>query len=268
MADPKAKELVKKEEAGLPAVIDFVADSGAGFEDSDKESYAIPFLSILQSGSPQCKRSDGAYIKGAEEGMLYNSVTGEVTSGDEGILVVPCYYTRNFIEWIPRSDGGGINGTHTVAEAEILSKTLKTIKVMDNGKEKEIQVLPNGNTLSDTRNHYLIHIKPNGDICPLVAGMSSSQIKASKKWMTLMQGIRIQGKEAPMFSQIYKITTIPLKNNEGSWYGFKIDHVKQIDNVEIYNAAKEFRELVKSGNVKIDGQETDISPSSADPEAM
>jgi hypothetical protein len=77
----------------------YVEDAGAGFEDADANAYAIPFLQILQSGSPQCKKSDGAYIKGAEEGMFYNTVTQELYDGDEGVVVIPCHYMQRFVEW-------------------------------------------------------------------------------------------------------------------------------------------------------------------------
>lgn len=267
MATKEEKKVAKKEE-NLPAAIDFAADAGAGFEDSDKDSFAIPFLSILQSGSPQCKRSDGAYIPGAQEGMMFNSVTNEVIDGDKGILVIPAYYNRNFIEWIPRGEGGGIAGVHTVPEADELSKTLRTITVVDNGKEKEVQVLDNGNTLSDTRNHYLLIVNEDGSTSPVVCGMSSSQIKESKKWMTMMQGIKINGVEAPMMSQIYRITTVPKSNNEGSWYGFKIDHVEQIKDATQYQDAKKFRELIKSGAAEIDKQAGSSNPSGSDSDEM
>ena len=71
--------LKKKEEAALPAMMaeSFAADAGSGFENADKDSYAIPFIKLLQSMSPQCKKSNGAYIQGAEEGMLFNTVTEE-----------------------------------------------------------------------------------------------------------------------------------------------------------------------------------------------
>ena len=50
-------------------------EAGSGFEEATSDSYAVPFLQVLQSGSPQCKKSDGKYIKGAEEGMIFNTVT-------------------------------------------------------------------------------------------------------------------------------------------------------------------------------------------------
>jgi len=57
---------------------DFSGFAGEGFQGLGKDDLAIPFLVILQSGSPQLKRSEGEYIPGAAEGMLYNSVTRQL----------------------------------------------------------------------------------------------------------------------------------------------------------------------------------------------
>ena len=47
-------------------------DAGTASENMTADDMLIPRLRILQSGSPQVKKSEGAYIKGAEEGCAYN----------------------------------------------------------------------------------------------------------------------------------------------------------------------------------------------------
>lgn len=65
----------KKEVVAATAneVVPIVYDSemlsqGTGLEEAGVGDYAIPFLRVLQSMSPQLKKSDGQYIQGAEEG--------------------------------------------------------------------------------------------------------------------------------------------------------------------------------------------------------
>ena len=86
------KAVTKKAQASVPStqVMDFEADSGAGFEGADSQSFAIPYLIILQSNSPQVDEDDGKYIKGAKVGMFLNTVTGEIFDGKEGVNLVPC----------------------------------------------------------------------------------------------------------------------------------------------------------------------------------
>lgn len=236
-------EIAKVQEADLPMALDFSADAGAGFEEADQKSYAIPFLRVLQSGSPQVKKSDGAYIKGAEEGFLFNTVTGEVVDGTDGITIVPCHYSRNYLEWSPRESGGGLIATHDVAEGEEILRTCHK-------GEKGEDLTPEGNVIQDVRNHYVLVVKKDGGYEPALLSLSTTQIKKSKKWMSLMRNIRIQGQPAPMFSQQYKLTTVPESNDKGSWFGVKFEHIGSITSAEIYQAAKDFRNMVRSGAVK------------------
>lgn len=97
MAASKKKAVSKKEKVtALPAVLmeGFEGDAGGGMEGTDFDSFAVPFLVVLQSMSPQCKKSDGAYIEGAEEGMIFNTASGEVFDGEEGVMLVPFAYRR------------------------------------------------------------------------------------------------------------------------------------------------------------------------------
>lgn len=238
-----AKNDVATKEKDELAVINFDEDMGAGFEEADQSSFAIPFLAVLQSGSPQCKRSDGAYIKGAEEGMFYNNVSQEIFSGEDGVLVVPCHYTRTYNEWTPRGEGGGLVAVHSAVEGErLLTECTKG--------EKNENITPDGTILNDTRNHYLLLVKEDGSYEPVFMPLASTQITQSRKWMTKMNNIRINGNIAPMFSQVYRLVTIPRSNEDGSWYVMDAKHEKQIDNVELYKAAKAFRDQVKSGQAK------------------
>lgn len=245
-----AKSEVVKPEANEVALAamqqQFAADANAGFEEADASAYAIPFLQILQSGSPQCKKSDGKYIKGAEEGMFFNTVTQEITSGEEGITVIPCHYTQRFVEWRPREAGGGFVAEHLPTDP-VVGTTQKD--------EKGRDLLPNGNTLVDTRNHYVLVVGGDGSLTPALISMSSTQSKVSRQWMSKMQGIKMKNAEgafvtAPMASRKYKLTTIPRQNDKGSWYVYNVELAGIVDDMAAYNAAIEFRNAVRAGEAQ------------------
>lgn len=252
----KTEVAVKAETAVAIADDVYSADAGSGFEETSQESYAIPFLSILQSGSPQVKKSDGAYIKGAEEGMLFNSVTQEVY-GDEGVEVIPCHYTQRFIEWGLRESGGGFFGEYSPNDP-IVSQTERD----DKGRN----MLPNGNQLSDTRNHYVL-IRRNGQLSPAIMSLSSSQIKASKRWMSMMQGMKQKNpvtgmfEIAPMFSHWYRVKTVAQSNDKGSWFGYKFELGGKVTDEAEYLEAKAFNHTVKSGLAKVERRMDIESPS-------
>ena len=219
-------------------------DAGAGFEEASSTSYAIPFLQILQSMSPQCKKSDGAYIKGAEEGMLFNTVTQEVFDGEQGIIVIPCHFSQRYVEWKARETGGGFVKEHQSGSVPETSKD-------DKGRD----ILPNGNTLVDTRNHYVMIETKDGGLTPAIIAMTSTQLKKSRQWMSKMQGIKIKDKAgnfvtAPMMSRKYKLTTVPESNEKGSWYGFKTELEGLVEDVAEYKAAQEFRNAVRQGQAQ------------------
>lgn len=236
-----SKEIEKRQSTDVVA-IDFAADLGAGFEEADGSAYAIPFLKILQSGSPECKKSDGAYIKGAEEGFFFNTVTHTI---HEELLVIPCYYTHTYVEWGDRISGGGFKASYPASQgAELLAKCQKNEKYQD--------VLPNGNLLVDSRNHYLLLTYPDLSFEPALLVLSSTQIKKSRRWMTMMQNVRINGQTAPMFSQQYLLSTVAESNDKGSWFGLNVQHAGPVAQPRQYAAARDFRDSIRQGQVSVE----------------
>jgi hypothetical protein len=260
---PQPTEVTKVGPSELPAVNPmedmFAGDAGGGFESTDAETYAIPFFMILQKGSPQCDEDDGAFIEGAKPGMLFNSVSQELYDGAKGVLVVPAYFQRMMVEWVPRDSGGGMRGMHKPEEPGI-----QNLPRDDRGRF----TLPNGNYLADTRYHFCVLLKEDGNFEPVVISMSSTQIKKSRQWMTKMQGIKIPlptGKKItpPMFSHVYKLTTVSESNDQGSWKGWKVelDHRITPDEVEFYEAAKVFKKQVETNKAQVS---TEPAPGSAE----
>ena len=248
-ATPAAKNLPTTRAATTVGhALDYAADAGAGFEGAGREAFAIPFLGVLQSMSPQCKKSDGAYIKGAEEGMLFNTVTNEVFDGSEGVEIIPCAFTQTFVEWATRESGGGF-----IAEYDAVSGTALRGNCKRDDKNRDI--LPNGHQLNDHRNHYVLFKDADGNWQPALMSLSSTQIKASRNWMSAMQRIcTTQG--VPMFALHYQLTTVPQQNDKGSWYGVQFAHIGLVDDEEAYSAAKAFYTQAKTGGVKTSPRET------------
>ena len=247
--DDKPQETLPatKEEAGLPTVINFEEDAGAGFEDADASCFAIPFMRMLQSGSPQCKKMDPAYIKGAEEGDMINTVTGELYKGEHGVMIIPVHLIHKYNLWAPKR--GGFKGSLSPAEYATAAKHKETIQSEQGPREVEVHTA-SGNIITDTREHYVLICQPNGTTVPALVSLASTQLKRSKKWSTLMDGIKLaSGKTAPMFSQIYMITPEAESNDSGSWVSYHIEHVKEVTNPNAYAAAKKLQSMIRTGAV-------------------
>ena len=77
-------ELDLKQETNVvkfdPSII--LEDAGTASENMTNDDMLIPRLRILQALSPQVSKADGAYIKGAEAGCIFDNVTNEFIDGE------------------------------------------------------------------------------------------------------------------------------------------------------------------------------------------
>ena len=71
-------QVAEKKSAGLPLKTMFEEDAAKGLGAIGQEDLALPFLKILGQLSPEVNKRDGKYVEGAEPGMIYNSVSGEL----------------------------------------------------------------------------------------------------------------------------------------------------------------------------------------------
>lgn len=255
---------VKEEKSTAVAIAaDFEAFAGMGMEQATTEDLSIPFLRILAQLSPQVNKRDGAYVEGAEPGSIYNTVSNEAYSGEDGVMVIPCYYSRKYVEWKPREKGGGFVGSYGATDP-IVNTTYRD----DRGND----VLPNGNLLTNTAQFFVILLHPTLGPQRCLITMSSTQLKKARKWMTQMQSLTATGKNGnlftlPMMSQVYKLRTVEERNDKGSWFGWEISRVGPVEDKNLFNLAVEFSKSVAKGEVQVKeehGREESSRPSHAD----
>jgi len=241
----KENNVVKKEEAGAIAVVNFEDDSGKGLGNIGHDDLALPFLKILGQLSPEVNKIDGKYVAGAEPGMIYNSVTGELFNGDKGVNIIPCHYKLEYIEWRDRGEGSGAPVAIHSSSSDIMSKTTRGSDYKDR--------LPNGNYLDKTAQHFVL-ITGDSPSTALIA-MKSTQLKISRKWNSMMQGIKLKGKNGlftpASFSHIYQLKTVQQKNDKGTWFGWEVSKVGAVDNAAVYQQAKSFAESVSKGDIEV-----------------
>ena len=100
-------QVAKRENAGALATNVFEADAGQGIANIKQEDLALPFLKVLGQLSPEVNTRDAKYVKGAQPGMIINTVTAELYDGEKGIEILPVYYKRQYIEWQDRGESKG-----------------------------------------------------------------------------------------------------------------------------------------------------------------
>lgn len=263
-----SKKAVAKKEEMLPAVaFDFEADAGAGMEGTDSDSFAIPFLRILQKLSPQCDEANAEFVEGAKAGMLFNSVSGKLYDGKAGVHFLPCAFQRRFIQWAPKGSEGGFKGEFLPEEITAMRTEGKIVELdgrlylpddAGNVSEKKCD------TFADTRSHFGLVVDSEGEVAAALMPLSSTQIKKSKRLMSILNEAKVQGSSdlvtPPTWMNKVKLTTVLESNDQGSWYGAKFEADGFIDSKDLYEAGKQFHDAVSKGQAQANFAEGDDTP--------
>lgn len=245
---------------------DWSQEETTGFESTNQSDLGIPFLQIIQSGSPEFDKKHDDYpskkIEGIQEGDIINSLTREIlyVTEEDPLLFVPCYAEKLYPEFKPRGSNGGFVQVHR--DASILNRCKRNEKnkdVLQDGAGK-------GNEIITT--HYIYGFAQNseGSWDKAVIGMTSTQLKNARRFLNMMQSIKCNGKTPPMFSHIYELSTKVEKNNEGSWMGWNFATHRMLNpNVaEDRELVMEARETAKSFKEQILALESKTTPALED----
>lgn len=263
-----ASKKPKAAAAAVPAVkpsdlpahgINFAADAGAGMESADADSFAIPFLRVLQSNSPQCDRADGEFIDTAEPGMIFDTVSRRLYDGSDGVRLILCYFERRFAHWGPRGTEGGYRGDVTVAEAA--EREAKGLLVRDGPrlliaeKPGEAPHPKKADYLMDTRNHFVLIVDEDGPRRALLP-LASTQIKKSRALITQLSDLRVDGVAPPTFASLLRMTTMAESNDEGNWYGVRFERIGWVPDPDLYQFARKFYQDIRKGKVRVEPEST------------
>ncbi len=238
-------DVTKKSNTNVSNILDDILETAGEGVDYETSELQIPFIRVIQALSPQIKKSDAAFIKGAEQGDLFNTVTGEVWKGEEGINVIPCYQETKHLEFTPRDQGGGFVGELPAGDPNILKTTRQGAK----------ETLPSGNELVKSDQHYCMVLNKDGSAQPAIVDMKSTQLKISRRWKTQIAMQKIPDKNGVMrtpalFATIWNLKTVEESNDMGTWYNYTIEKVDLVKDKNLFIDAKNFRSSVESGAAK------------------
>ena len=112
--------------------------------------------------------------------------------------------------------------------------------------------LPNGNYIEKTASHFVI-VSGDSPSTALIS-MKSTQLKISRKWNSMMSGIKMKGANGMFtpasFSHIYKLKTTQMSNDKGTWFGWEVSKVGPVTDKGLYDQAKSFSASISKGSVK------------------
>jgi hypothetical protein len=252
-----ANNVTEKKSTEVADAIDmswFEADAGKGNESIGQDDLALPFLKILSGLDPILDS-----LETARKGDIYNTVSGAVYKGKEGIRVIPCAYQRRYIQWAPRGSGTGAP-IAIFGPSETRPKTERSSE--DN---KDYVVGGDGSYLEETAQHFVVILNADGSAETALISMKSTQLKKSRKWNSMIAGVTMQGANGPFnpprYSTIFKLVSKEEQNSKGSWHGWEMSMEGTVSDKAIFSRCKAFCESVEDGDIVAKHSEEDV-PSS------
>jgi len=249
-ADHQPTDLMVVKEADDAMLAEF---AGQGNENVAAVDTAIPLLVVLQSMSPQTKRTEAAYVPGATEGLLFNTLTQEIYG--ETVEVIDCHFLPVEAEWTPRTKGGGFRGVYPVNDPIVATAT-------EDPERRGSFTLPNGNNLVHTAQHYVL-VKGARGWSPAVMPLKGTHLKRSRRLNALLTAVVLtdaygnaltskpgQVLYAPRFAHVVKVSLIPERNDQGSWFSPTFELVRRVTAAEL-GLAKAFRDTIARGEVEV-----------------
>ena len=243
-------QVTKKEKSDVALTGMFEEDANTSFSNMGSEDFALPFLRVLGQLSPETNKRDAKYVEGAEPGMIFNTVTKQLYDGEKGVSVIPCYYKREYVEWSDRGEGTSAPVAIHSVDSGIIKDATRDASYKDR--------LPNGNYLENTASYFVTI----DDGTSALISMKSTQLKVSRSWNSMMNSIKLKGKNGmftpAMYSHVYNLKTVQQSNDKGTWFGWTVEKVGPVQDKDLYEAAKSFASSVNKGDVtaKHGGDET------------
>ena len=218
------------------------AGDGSYYDPSEMQ---IPFIRVLQALSPQLNKNKPEFIKGASNGDIYNTVTAEYWAGGDGITVIPVYQETKYLEFVPRTQGGGYKGERHPSDPDLQSTH----------REGSKELLPYGNELVKSDQHFCLILADDGSYQPAIIDMKATALKVSRRWKTQIAMQKVKSPKGQMitpalYATMWKLAAVEESNDQGSWYNWSVEKVGLVQSSELFREAKALRESVSSGAMK------------------
>ena len=199
-------------------------NAGAGLDELDATS-KMPLLNIIQQMSPQLVEEDDKYIDGAKAGNVFFSPTGELI--DLPIEIIPVAFRTMYVEWKPKTLGGGMVGMHP------LSIQGRKDLGYDQGRKGQYDEWLGENELKKTT--YVMGIANiGGEQTDVMLALAVTGQKVSRKWQDEIRKFRYDGDLADtppaVFARAFQLGTVRETNaNDQSYFNWKLSEPRVLD---------------------------------------
>ena len=215
-------ELVQN--ANLPSYIK--QGENRGSENVSKDDLQIPRIDILQGLSPQINRKKDSYIEGAEIGMMFNTVTGQLYPSE--IFFTPITFVKRFLVWVNRKKdpAGGLRG--------VFDDEAKAEEFLDTHEDAEkLELVP-------TAEHLVLL----DDGTEVILSMAKSKMKVSRKFNSQ---VRLNGNDR--FSRRYRLSVVDDLSAKGEFKNFRISEAGYPTEDVYRNAERIYEEIAQGSRI-------------------
>jgi hypothetical protein len=232
--------VVKQEGGGEVAVPEYLQKyMNKGTEHITKDDLQIPRLALAQGLSPQLIPDKAEYVKGLVLGDAYNSATAQIYGRGPWSVAIVTAYPPRWVEFIPRSDGGGIK------DPNVPFGDPRTMFGPNGEKPKATKFYDYIVVFLDTKETIALSLKSTG-------------IRVAKKLNTLI----VKRGGIPIFMGKYSLRAVMAKGAKGDYATFQVNNDGHVTDEETLKFLAAQYETFQKKEVVIDRE-----PGSDDDEA-
>jgi hypothetical protein len=201
-----------------------------GSEEVTANDITLPRIEVLQALSPQLKKNEAVYIEGSEQGMIFNTISGELYGSS--VVVCPIMFQRQFILWQDRKLGGGFAGSFvTEVDAEM---------------ERDSKDKPDDYEVAEHHINYCLVLHENGEMDEAVLSWARTKLKASRRLNAL-----VQMNPGDRYSRAYRLRAVEASSPKGDYWTFDIQPMGYVPK-PIFDRAASIFNAIKGGERKVD----------------
>ena len=205
-------------------------DRAEGLDHLTKDDVTMPRVALLQRMSPQCDEDDAAFVDGWKPGEFVNTLT-ETNYGSGPIrFVIVAAYAPKWIEFIPRSQGGGVKDMN-VPKGDPRTQWIERV-----GEDGEKTSKP----LAEKFYEYVILLPDHGREIVALSCKSTAIAAATKLNTKIATRKGNNGRRASVYLGVYTMESVADENSKGQKFkNFEFKNAGWIDPSE----SNELRDL-------------------------
>lgn len=203
-------------------------NQGQNTQDIDSSVLGLPFISIIQKGSPEFDETHRLHnvkkIADCKPGNILFAQKRRVLS--QPMLVIPVHQTALYTEWKPRDQGGGFLGNRDVTV--VTERGYRKGPVGSNTANREYL----GNNELMFSIYFMFLFKDGQDWTKGMISFTQTQLKHARGWLRMVGGVaypEFPGVKPPIFAATYRLTTQADSNTKGGWFGWNVAQDRVLD---------------------------------------